>query len=135
MSAGAVIFQLLNNNVNTTGTTKALVFPDVAPQLYTRPCIVYSEVSKIPNNTLGTAGTSSLDTSRIQISIAATTRAQCDSMGDQVRTLLDYINQQTIVGNYVDWISFDSQNTFFDQGAGQDGLYILNQDYKISIRR
>jgi len=135
MSAGVVIFTLLNNNVTVTGLTGARIFPDVSPQKALRPAIIYSEISRIPTNTSGVGGVSSLDISRIQITIGATTRKQAETIGNAVRAALDDVNNTTVSGYYVDWIRFDSAYGYFDQISDQDGLYLLNQDYKITIRQ
>ena len=135
MSAYAVIFTLLNSDTTVTGLTNAQIFPDVAPQLFDRPQIVITEISRVPNNTLGQQGESQLDVSRIQITTGSTTRLLTEQIGEAVRSALDYINHTTIAGVWVDWISFENANGFYDTSAGQDGLYMLHQDYKISIRR
>lgn len=139
MSSYAVIFTLLNNNATVTGLTNAQIFPDVAPQLFERPSIIISEISRIPYNTNGQDGASQLDVSRVQITTGATTRILAENIGNAVRNAIDYINHTNVVTGsgtfYVDWISFESSYGFFDQSADQDGLYMLNQDYKISIRR
>lgn len=135
MSAYIVFSTLLNANVNVTGLCSAQIYPDISPQTKSRPAIVYTEISRIPQNTIGTNGKSSLDVSRMQITIGAITRKAAEDIGIAVRACLDYVNNTTIGGYYVDWIIYESANSFYDGVADQDGLYILTQDYQISIRQ
>jgi len=135
MSAGKAIFYLLNNNAATTGAVGGRIFPDVAPQGEQRPAIVYQTISVIPNNTLGAGGQSTIDVCRVQITIGATSRAQADSIGSLVRSTLDYVNNTLVNGVQVNWISFDSEQSYYDDFSDQDGLFILAQDFKIAINR
>jgi hypothetical protein len=134
MSVGVVIFGLLNADATTTGLVGGRIYPDVSPQRDPRPSIVYQLISQIPNNTLGPDGASTLDICRVQIAMSATTRAMADQIGDAVRNVLKNVFHTTVSGVYVDWCRYDSSNSYFDNNSDQDGLYVLSQDYKISIR-
>lgn len=133
MSAGQVIFGLLSNDATVTGLVNGRIFPDVAPQRNSRPAIVYSEVSRVANNTL--EASSSLDVSRYQITIGCTSRAEAETIGDAVRACLDYQHNVTYNGVTAQWIIFQSSIGFFDNNSDEDGLFLLNQDYKIATKR
>ena len=134
MSSGIVVFGLLNADATTTGLVGGRIFPDVAPQREIRPGIVYQEISRVPTNTNGPNGASDLDICRVQITMYSTTRAYTESIGTAVRNVLKNVYATTVSGIYVDWCRFESSITYFDNLSDQDGLYVLAQDYKISIR-
>jgi hypothetical protein len=134
MSAAQVVFSLLNNDVQTTGSVGGRIFPDVAPQDEPRPAIVYQVISVIPNNTQGANGQSTLDMSRVQITIGATTRKQADQIAANVKRVLNYVNNTIVAGFKVNWISFDSEVQYYDDFSGQDGLFLTAIDFKIAIQ-
>jgi hypothetical protein len=134
MSAAQVVFSLLSNDVQTTASVGGRIFPDVAPQDEPRPAIVYQIISVIPNNTQGANGQSSLDMSRVQITIGATTRKQADQIAANVKRVLNYVNNVVVAGFQVNWISFDSEVQYYDDFSDQDGLFLTAIDFKIAIQ-
>jgi hypothetical protein len=135
MSAQIAVFGLLTNNVTSTGAVGGRIFYDTAPQLTARPFMLVREVGVIPTNTLGVGGYSSLDICRVQITIASDTRENSVSIGQIVRSILQDVYNVTSLGQNIDWCRFDSQDSYFDDFSAQDGVYVLVQDYKISIKR
>jgi len=134
MSAAQVVFSLLSNDVQTTASVGGRIFPDVAPQDEPRPAIVYQIISVIPNNTQGSNGQSSLDMSRVQITIGATTRKQADQIAANVKRVLNYVNNVVVAGFQVNWISFDSEVQYYDDFSDQEGLFLTAIDFKIAIQ-
>jgi hypothetical protein len=133
MSAQVAVFYLLNNNAATTGAVGGRLFYDTAPQKNIRPLLVVSLVSQVPNNTLGIGGDSKLDICRVQVTIAAATRLQCSEIATLVRDVLKDVYNQTLNGVNVNWCRFDSSVDYFDDFSGEDGIFVTQQDYKLSI--
>lgn len=135
MSAQVAVFTLLKSNAATTGAVSGRIFYDTALQQTARPFILVQEVSVIPTNTLGVGGYSTLDICRVQVTIAADTRKSTIDIGTIVRNVLQDVYNVTSGGQDIDWCRFDSQASYYDDYSGQDGVFVLAQDYKISIKR
>ena len=133
MSASKIFYSLLSGNSSVTGVVAAKIYPQQAPQLTEFPFIVFSEISKLPTNTK--SGASTMDVIRMQVTMIHTSQAALDTLGGYVRAVLDYVQQQTIQGTYVQLISFQSETDAFDEGSGQDGVYLKYQDYFLTISR
>lgn len=135
MSASTIIYSVLSSNASLTGVVGLRIYPQTAPQTTTYPYIVFQNVSTVPTNTKGSTGTSTMDRLRIQVTMVANSQTQIDQIGVLVRSALDYIWQQTISATYVQSITYQSEVDMFDEGSGQDGLYIKHQDYFLTISR
>jgi hypothetical protein len=133
MSASKVFYSLLSNNAPTTGVVGANIYPQQAPQTTTFPFIVITQVSNVPNNTK--SGVSTMDTMRVQVTMIHNTQALLDTLGGYVRTALDFVNNQTIQGVKVQYITYQGESDAFDEGAGQDGAFLKYQDYLLTISR
>ena len=114
------------------------IFLNVIPQKKQLPAIVINVISTIPYNTKTEA--SSLDQVRVQVTIMAETSAtsdgqiKADEIAEATRTALDYVTG-TYNGVTVTRCAFQNQNNAFDSGAGQDGVYLVYQDYYLYKKR
>ena len=133
MSASKVFYSLLSGNAPTTGVVGAKIFPQQAPQQSTFPFIVITQVSNVPTNTK--SGVSTMDTMRVQVTMIHNSQALLDTLGGYVRTALDFVNNTTIEGVKVQYITYQGEADAFDEGAGQDGQFLKYQDYLLTISR
>lgn len=135
MSAYAILYNLLSTNAPTTGVVGLNIYPMQAPQDTQFPFIVTDVISTKPTNTKGSNGASSMDILNVQVTMLAITQAQTETLGQYVRSCLDYVWQQTISGVYVQSITFQSENDAFDNISSQDGVYLKYQTYNLIISR
>lgn len=135
MSIGKAIYSILSNNGAVAALVGTKIFPARAEQGTEYPFIVYNTISTNPSNTYGASGKSTLDMVRVQITVLANTQAAIDNIASKIRIALDYYTVSAVVvaGVTISNIFFDEENDFFDNTAGQEGIYIKNQDYIISI--
>jgi hypothetical protein len=89
MNAEAAIYGILSADSTLTGylATTTSIYPEVAPQNASNPCIVYSESTGEYNDTK--SGVSALDVSVIQVDVYADTISTRNTIGARIRTLLD----------------------------------------------
>lgn len=89
MNAEAAIYGRLSADSTLTAllATVTSIYPEVAPQNASNPCIVYSESTAEYSDNKD--GASHLDTSIIQVDVYADTIAARNTIGARVRTLLD----------------------------------------------
>lgn len=136
MSAGVVIFQILSNDTDVTDIVGSgndcRVTPLAQYESYQTPFITYREVSTVPNATK--SGVSTCDETLIQLDIVADTQAQAQDLADKVRTALDYAIG-TYSGISLNQAMFSQQRTVFNEFAKNDGVAIIEHDYRLFINR
>jgi hypothetical protein len=128
MTVDSIIFGILNGNSAVTGVVGSKIFPSQAPQTTQFPFIVFETISTMPNNTK--SGVSEMDKYRIQVTTLAKENNQANDIADKVRSALDYYK-----GGDVQLISFQAQNSAFDNISGQDGIFLKYQDYFLTLSR
>lgn len=89
MNAEAAIYGVLSADSTLTAllASTTSIYPEVAPQNASNPCIVYSESTPEFNDNM--SGVSKLDVNVVQVDVYATTIATRNTIGARVRTLLD----------------------------------------------
>jgi hypothetical protein len=128
MTVDSIIFGILNGNSAVTGVVGSKIFPSQAPQTTPFPFIVFETISTMPNNTK--SGPSEMDQYRIQVTTLSTENNQANDIADKVRSALDYYKSGD-----VQLISFQAQNSAFDNISGQDGIFLKYQDYFLTLSR
>ena len=128
MTVDSIIFGILNGNSAVTGVVGSKIFPSQAPQTTSFPFIVFETISTMPNNTK--SGPSEMDQYRIQVTTLAKENNQANDIADKVRSALDYYKSGD-----VQLISFQAQNSAFDNISGQDGIFLKYQDYFLTLSR
>jgi hypothetical protein len=128
MTVDTIIFGILSGNNAVTGIVGNRIFPSQAPQTTAFPFVVFETISTMPNNTK--SGASEMDKYRIQITTLSKDNNQANNIADKVRAALDYYKSGD-----VQLISFQAQNSAFDNISGQDGIYLKYQDYFLTLSR
>ncbi len=128
MSVDSIIFGILSGNSAVTGVVGTKIYPSQAPQATQFPFVVFETISTMPNNTK--SGVSEMDRYRIQVTTLAKENNQANDIADKIRTALDYYKSVN-----VQLISFQSQNSAFDNISGQDGIFLKYQDYFLTLSR
>jgi hypothetical protein len=128
MSVDSIIFGILSGNSAVTGVVGTKIYPSQAPQTTQFPFVVFETISTMPNNTK--SGVSEMDKYRIQVTTLAKENNQANDIADKIRTALDYYKSVN-----VQLISFQSQNSAFDNISGQDGIFLKYQDYFLTLSR
>ena len=126
------IYSTLNGNAGVTALVSDRIYPQALPQTEIFPCIVFSQVSNVPTNTKSSAtlGKSSLDLIRVQITIMAQNtdgysgESKTQEIGEAVRAALDYTS-----GVGIQLVTFQGAVEAYDSNSGQDGVFLLYQDY------
>jgi hypothetical protein len=128
MTVDTIIFGILSGNSAVTGIVGSRIYPSQAPQTTSFPFVVFETISTMPNNTK--SGASEMDKYRIQVTTLSKDNNQANDIANKVRAALDYYKS----GN-VQLISFQAQNSAFDNISGQDGIYLKYQDYFLTLSR
>jgi hypothetical protein len=128
MTVDTIIFGILSGNSAVTGVVGTKIYPSQAPQLTSFPFVVFETISTMPNNTK--SGASEMDKYRIQVTTLSKDNNQANDIADKVRAALDYYKSGD-----VQLISFQAQNSAFDNISGQDGIYLKYQDYFLTLSR
>jgi len=128
MTVDTIIFGILSGNSAVTGVVGTKIYPSQAPQTTQFPFVVFETISTMPNNTK--SGVSEMDRYRIQVTTLAKENNQANDIADKIRTALDYYKSVN-----VQLISFQSQNSAFDNISGQDGIFLKYQDYFLTLSR
>jgi hypothetical protein len=128
MTVDTIIFGILSGNSAVTGVVGTKIYPSQAPQSTSFPFVVFETISTMPNNTK--SGASEMDKYRIQVTTLSKDNNQANDIADKVRAALDYYKSGD-----VQLISFQSQNSAFDNISGQDGIYLKYQDYFLTLSR
>lgn len=120
--------------VNTSAVT-ALVGTKICPikagQNDTYPYIIYESISKPSLDTKeGNAGWYKM---RFQLSMLATTLLSVQNIAEQTRLALDGASG-TIAGFTVQNIIIVDERDLFNDNSAIDGVYMLQQDYIITVQ-
>tara|TARA_R110000868_G_scaffold125509_4_gene331459 strand:+ start:1249 stop:1656 length:408 start_codon:yes stop_codon:yes gene_type:complete len=130
-----VIYSILNGTAAIQAIVGNRIFPNTIPQKVSKPSIIFEVISRVPTNTHGTDGKSKMDDYRVEITIISTTKTVTDQLGTLVRNALDYFTNTIVAGDFVHWVYYNNETDSFNGTAGQDGLYIKQQEYKFSIKQ
>lgn len=119
------IYSLLSNDASIT----ASVYPQRIPEGVSLPSIVLNQISRISNDTKKEYSKS--DVSRIQISIVGETATAAYDLADLVRTAMRADVPNTFNTVLVQNIEFAGEITITDDQAGEQGEFLVVQDYLI----
>ena len=129
-----IVFKLIGDSGTNCGVR---VYPTQAPQgvSVTSPFAILNTISTTPTNTKKEAST--LDRTRIQVSIFADNYYKINEAAGQVRTALENVINEDVTGDgtIVQCSTFEGQVDGIDSGAGLDGVYYIHQDYYFWITR
>ncbi len=136
MSIDKIIYDILISDATVTGLVGSVtsgvasykVFPSQAPQTTQFPFIVFEVVSTTPTNTK--SGASEMDFYRVQVTSLSKTNPNANAIAEAVRGALDYYKDLQVQN-----ISFQNQNSGFDNISSQDGVYLKYQDYLLTLTR
>ena len=129
MSASTIIYSLLSTNTGVTNLVGTKIYPIEAPQTIAFPYIVFQAISNMPTNTK--SGVSSMDKTRIQVTIVAKKQSEIDSIGAAVRSALDFIKTPAPI----QIITYEGEVDMFSYPSGQDGVFEKAQDYFLTTSR
>ena len=129
MSASTIIYSLLSTNTGVTNLVGNKIYPIEAPQTIAFPYIVFQAISNMPTNTK--SGVSSMDKTRIQVTIVAKKQSEIDSIGAAVRSALDFIKTPAPI----QIITYEGEVDMFSYPSGQDGVFEKAQDYFLTTSR
>lgn len=137
-SISAYVGTVLKANSALSTLVGGRIFLNVIPQTKALPAVVINIISTIPANTK--SGVSTLDQVRCQVTCLAQTtgtydgQLKAEEIANAVRTAFDYTSG-TSAGITVERVSFQSQSSAFDSNAGEDGVYLVYQDYYVWMKR
>lgn len=127
------------NNATLTALISDRYYPQVAPQGETRPILVYNVISNVPTNTK--SGGSTLDAFRIQFTCMADSvdeyngQVKIDAIGEAVRSLFEFIQNDTQASVTIQQTFYLSEADTFDQTGGQDGTFMKFIDFTFYKKR
>lgn len=119
------LYSLLSNDASIT----ASVYPQRIPEGVALPAIVLNQISRVANDTKKEYSKS--DVSRIQISIVAETATAAYNLAELVRTVMRADVPDTFNTVLVQNIEFAGEITITDDKAGEQGEFLVVQDYLI----
>lgn len=119
------LYSLLSNDASIT----ASVYPQRIPEGVALPAIVLNQISRVANDTKKEYSKS--DVSRIQISIVAETATAAYNLAELVRTVMRADVPDTFNTVLVQNIEFAGEITITDDQAGEQGEFLVVQDYLI----
>ena len=137
MSVYRVVYNILSNDTATTNVVGSKIYPVQAPQETTFPFVVFNTISVIPTNTKGASGQSTMDRYRMQVTalVDSNNFPQLDTLTNSIRTALEGIFMETVSSVFVQSITYQNQNDTYDAISSQDGVYLRNIDFFITISR
>ena len=127
MSAGKVIYGVLNGASAVTTIATGGIFPDIVPQLKVPPFVAYRTQSADYNETKD--GVSDLDEFDVTVVSIAKTRTAAEGLAAAVRTALDGY-EGTINSVVVDSIYITDESNRYNNDAE---MVEIEQDYTIRI--
>ena len=129
-----IVFKLISDAGTNCGQR---IYPSQAPQgvSVTSPFAILNTISTTPVNTKQEAST--LDRTRIQVSIFADNYYKISEAAGKVRTALENVINEDVTGDgtITQCSTFEGQVDGIDSGAGLDGVYYIHQDYYFWITR
>jgi hypothetical protein len=137
MNAGVVIYSILSGSPNVTALVgsgdNCRVYPIRYNSGYDLPYITYQHISKSPNPTK--TGPSTLDEDYYQLNIVAATPLQARDLAAKVRTALDYVGGVVFTGGTLQQSYMVTERDYFLDDAKNDGVCMIQQDYRLLIVR
>ena len=130
-NAGNVIYNKLVNTAGVTDLVSTRIRPMRAADTDVYPYIIYESISKLSLQTK--EGNSGWYKMRFQLSMLATSLLSVQNIADAVRTSLDGASG-TIAGFAVQRITFEDERDIFNDNSAVDGVYMLQQDYFLTIQ-
>lgn len=129
-SAGNALYYLLTNDAAVTAIVGSRVRPQSAAADDSYPYIVYEKVSAPTTRTKD--GNSNWYQVRFQLSMLCITNSQMLDLSAKVKTALD--NQSgTIASQTVQMIALADERDFFNDNSLNDGVWMIQQDYFVTI--
>lgn len=129
--AGNIIRNKLVNTSAVTALVSTRIRPLRAADTDVYPYIIYESISSPTEQTKD--GNAEWYKMRFQISMLATSLASVRSIASQVRIALDGASG-SIAGFAVQRITFEDERDIFNDNSAVDGIYMLQQDYFITIQ-
>ena len=129
--AGNIIYNKLVNTSAVTALVGTKICPIKAGQNDTYPYIIYESISKPSLDTK--EGNSGWYQMRFQLSMLATTLLSVQNIAEQTRLALDGASG-TIAGFTVQNIIIADERDLFNDNSAIDGVYMLQQDYIITVQ-
>ncbi len=114
MNTEAAIYSLLSSNTAITNIVGNKIYPDTIPQGTTNPCITFSEISVIPNNTK--TSTSKLDLCTVTINNYHNSQMLAKQLGQITRSILDGY-KGTVANCNIQSITFNTSTSYYDYEA------------------
>ena len=114
-------------NTNTGGRIRV----GLLKQADTYPAIVFTQIASENNRTK--SGVNDTDIEHYQISVFAQTYDEAYTISDAVRSAIDGIGQQTVVGVDIDGIMFTNEQSI--PYNDKNDLVQVAQDYQIRVRK
>lgn len=128
---GKAIRTLLVGDATLTGLVSTRVREGLLGQNDTYPAVTFHQIALTVNDHKG--GASEADQELYQITAIADTYAAAYEISDQIRLVLDHVNQQIVSGVDVDGIRFMNEIALpYDD---KTDLVQVVQDYQIRVRR
>lgn len=114
MNTEAAIYSLLSGNTAITNIVGNKIYPDTIPQGTENPCITFSEIAVMPNNTK--TSTSKLDVCTMTINNYHNSQMLAKQLGAIIRNVLD--GYKGIVANSnIQSIVFNTSASYYDYEA------------------
>jgi hypothetical protein len=129
--AGNIIRNKLVNTSAVTALVSTRIRPLRAADTDVYPYIIYESISTPSEQTKD--GNAEWYKMRFQLSMLATSLASVQSIASQVRIALDGASG-SIAGFTVQRITFEDERDIFNDNSAIDGVYMLQQDYFITIQ-
>jgi len=129
--AGNIIRNKLVNTSAVTALVSTRIRPLRAADTDIYPYIIYESISTPSEQTKD--GNAEWYKMRFQLSMLAASLANVQSIAGQVRIALDGASG-SIAGFTVQRITFEDERDIFNDNSAVDGVYMLQQDYFITIQ-
>lgn len=130
-NSGNIIYSLLTASSGVTALVGTKIRPMKAAQSDSYPYVIYESISTPSLQTKD--GNSNWYKMRFQLSMLATSLSSVQSIATAVRNALDGQNG-TIATYTVQVITFEDERDIFNDNSAVDGVYMLQQDYFITIQ-
>jgi len=130
-NSGNVIYNKLVNTSAVTALVGTRIRPMKAADTDVYPYIIYESISKPSLQTK--EGNSGWYKMRFQLSMLATSLSAVQAIAAAVRTSLDGASG-TIATFDVQRITFEDERDIFNDNSAIDGVYMLQQDYFLTIQ-
>jgi hypothetical protein len=129
--AGNIVRNKLVNTSAVTALVSTRIRPLRAADTDVYPYIIYESISTPSEQTKD--GNAEWYKMRFQLSVLATSLASVQSIASQVRIALEGASG-SIAGFTVQRITFEDERDIFNDNSAIDGVYMLQQDYFITIQ-